>query len=206
MTDGSALPLLPTPTAADGRRGPDYAKAARPGAGGDDLITAVARLFPREKGEKLLKTPTANLSRNGAPQHPVKRKQGGHGPTLEDEVCFLLSVEPNDRRWNPRRAHSPSEWWNEFAPAVGRWELLMGSPAPVPVEYGPRGGLRLAPPFAEWMMGLPSGHVTEVEGLSRGDQLKAIGDGAVPQQARAAYGYLLGFLEGEYERGDSLAA
>ncbi|WAL67097.1 hypothetical protein ORV05_04735 [Amycolatopsis cynarae] len=38
----------------------------------------------------LLKTPTAQLASNGGPQHPEKRKAGGHGPTLEDEVVFLL--------------------------------------------------------------------------------------------------------------------
>ncbi|MGW2643662.1 DNA cytosine methyltransferase [Streptomyces sp. NPDC001393] len=38
----------------------------------------------------LLKTPTSQLGRNGGPQHPDKRRAGGHGPTLEDEVVFLL--------------------------------------------------------------------------------------------------------------------
>lgn len=39
----------------------------------------------------LLKTPTAQLGTNGGPQHPDKRKGGGHGPTLEDEAVFLLA-------------------------------------------------------------------------------------------------------------------
>ncbi|MFJ6590246.1 hypothetical protein ACIQPP_05385 [Streptomyces violaceusniger] len=39
---------------------------------------------------KLLKTPTAQLAVNGGSQHPDKRKQGGHGPTLADEVEFLM--------------------------------------------------------------------------------------------------------------------
>lgn len=34
-------------------------------------------------------------------------------------------------------------------------------------------------------MGLPEGHVTEV-GLTRNQQLKALGNGVVPQQAAAA--------------------
>ena len=38
----------------------------------------------------LLKTPTAQLGVNGGAQHPIKRKAGGHGPTLEDEVMHLL--------------------------------------------------------------------------------------------------------------------
>jgi DNA (cytosine-5)-methyltransferase 1 len=35
-------------------------------------------------------------------------------------------------------------------------------------------------------MGLPAGHVTGVPGLSRNDQLKALGNGVVPQQAAYA--------------------
>jgi hypothetical protein len=38
----------------------------------------------------LLKTPNANLATNGGSQHPDKRKAGGHGPTLADEVEWLL--------------------------------------------------------------------------------------------------------------------
>ncbi|WP_236244966.1 hypothetical protein [Streptomyces sp. CC210A] len=35
-------------------------------------------------------------------------------------------------------------------------------------------------------MGLPAGHVTQVPGLTRTQQLKALGNGVVPQQAEAA--------------------
>jgi len=35
-------------------------------------------------------------------------------------------------------------------------------------------------------MGLPEGHVTDVPGLTRNEQLKALGNGVVPQQAYAA--------------------
>jgi hypothetical protein len=39
----------------------------------------------------LLKTPTAQLAVNGGSQHPDKRRAGGHGPTLADQVeCGLL--------------------------------------------------------------------------------------------------------------------
>ncbi|WP_345668944.1 hypothetical protein [Streptomyces similanensis] len=41
------------------------------------------------------------------------------------------------------------------------------------------------------MMGLPSGHVTAVPGLTRTQQLKALGNGVVPQQAAAALRFLL---------------
>ena len=35
-------------------------------------------------------------------------------------------------------------------------------------------------------MCLPDGHVTDVPGLTRNDQLKALGNGVVPMQAAAA--------------------
>ncbi|WP_237503069.1 hypothetical protein [Streptomyces sp. SID8374] len=35
-------------------------------------------------------------------------------------------------------------------------------------------------------MGLPAGHVTQVPGLTRNQQLHALGNGVVPQQATAA--------------------
>jgi hypothetical protein len=41
-------------------------------------------------GGRLLKTPTSQLAVNGGSQHPDKRKAGGHGPTLADEVEHLL--------------------------------------------------------------------------------------------------------------------
>ena len=51
----------------------------------------------------------------------------------------------------------------------------------------------LNPAFAEWLMGLPNGWVTNPEiGLTRAQQLKALGNGVVPQQAQAALTELLG--------------
>ena len=41
-------------------------------------------------------------------------------------------------------------------------------------------------------MGLPEGWVTDVPGLSRNAQLKALGNGVVPQQAAMALRMLLG--------------
>jgi len=40
-------------------------------------------------------------------------------------------------------------------------------------------------------MGLPAGWVTAVPGLTRNEQLKALGNGVVPQQAAAALRLLL---------------
>ena len=61
----------------------------------------------------------------------------------------------------------------------------MGRPAPAPVADD-----NLSSRFVEWMMGLPDGWVTDI-GLSRAQELKILGNGVVPQQAGAAYRWLL---------------
>lgn len=157
--------LLPTPTARDWKSGASnlHGVNSRP-------LGEVAVLF---------KTPTANLGRNGSAQSPDKRRAGGHGPTLDDEVTYLLT-EP-----------SVTQDWGCFEPAIRQHERLTGRPAPLPTETGPRGGRRLSAPFAEWLMGLPDGWVTGVPGLTRSQQLQAIGNGVVPQQAEAAFRYLM---------------
>jgi hypothetical protein len=73
--------LLPTPQAADSRRGAEQEMGGQRPSGAkrsDGLATA------------LLKTPTAQLAVNGGSQHPDKRRAGGHGPTLADQVEHLL--------------------------------------------------------------------------------------------------------------------
>jgi len=84
--------------------------------------------------------------------------------------------------------------WGEYAPAIARWEAVTGRPAPRPTEPG-RTGERLSPAFVEWMMGLPEGWVTGVPGLTRNQQLHALGNGVVPQQAAMALRLLLGAVE-----------
>ena len=66
----------------------------------------------------------------------------------------------------------------------------MTRPAPAPTEPNLNGRPRLNAAFAEWMMGLPAGHVTGVD-IPRTAQLKAIGNGVCPQQAAAALEQLL---------------
>ncbi|KAF4408690.1 DNA cytosine methyltransferase [Streptomyces lycii] len=160
----------------------------------------------------LFKTPTAQLGRNGAAQHPDKRKAGGHGPTLDDEVVYLLptpttsdgtggpGTSPHRKGgMNLRTAVTTLpdpdadlvQDWGKYEPAIRRQEAWMGRAAPIPTETGPRGGRRLTARFAEWLMGLPDGWVTATPGLSRADQLHAIGNGVVPQQAYEAYRRLL---------------
>lgn len=72
-TTGSGSSLLPTPRSTDGH-GPGVH-----GQGGQDLRTTIA----------LLPTPDA-YSERGGPQHPDKRRAGGHSVTLQDVATNLL--------------------------------------------------------------------------------------------------------------------
>ena len=79
-----------------------------------------------------------------------------------------------------------------YEPAVHNWEMVT-RPAPEPTELNSKGKPHLNPAFAEWMMGLPEGWVTSPEiGLTRAQQLKAIGNGVCPQQAKEGLERLLG--------------
>ncbi|WP_410171838.1 DNA cytosine methyltransferase [Amycolatopsis heterodermiae] len=80
--------------------------------------------------------------------------------------------------------------WGQYEPAIRRWEAVTGRVAPAPTERGTRGQDRLAPAFVEWLMGLPAGFVTGLD-LPYCAQLKALGNGVVPQQATDALRRLL---------------
>ena len=81
--------------------------------------------------------------------------------------------------------------WGKFEPAIRRWEQTLGRPSPLPTNPdGKDGAHRLSSKFTEWMMGLPEGWITGV-GLKRNDELKACGNGVVPQQAELALRILL---------------
>jgi hypothetical protein len=81
--------------------------------------------------------------------------------------------------------------WGKFEPAIKRWEEMLGRPAPSPTKPdGKDGAHRLSSGFTEWMMGVPEGWITDC-GLSRNDELKACGNGVVPQQAELALRVLL---------------
>lgn len=153
----------------------------------------------------MFKTPTANLgSSAGPPQHPDKRKAGGHGPTLSDEVVHLLPTPTRSDGTggpgtSPKRAGGENlrttvtrvqESWGDFQAAVDRQETLIGWPPPDPTEIGPRGGTRLTAAFTEWLMGLTPGWVTSVV-TGRKEALVVLGNGVVPGQAETAFRHLM---------------
>jgi hypothetical protein len=96
--------------------------------------------------------------------------------------------------------------WGKFEPAIRRWEHVLGRPAPLPTKPdGKEGAHRLSSGFTEWMMGLPEGWITDV-GLSRNEELKACGNGVVPQQAEMALRMLLQGINTETKRGGGMVA
>ncbi len=97
---------------------------------------------------------------------------------------------PRGRRAAP--AESMAVDWSEYAAAVHRWELVTGRGAPYPTQPGRHGCPVLAPAFVEWLMGLPPGWATaEHLDLPRTGQLRALGNGVMPQQAAHALRLLL---------------
>lgn len=130
------------------------------------------------------------LSRGG--QH------GNGGLDLRTAIGVLAASDTDSESCDERRIPAPGETqgggasavdcgcdrapWGRYAPAIHRWEQVMGRGAPAPVDD--RG--RLAVPFVEWMQGLAEGHVTAVPGLSRKAMLKALGNGVISRQAAVA--------------------
>ncbi|MBM7770886.1 DNA (cytosine-5)-methyltransferase 1 [Actinokineospora baliensis] len=90
----------------------------------------------------------------------------------------------------PERVRGERVDWGRWSDAIASWERGAARSAPPPVA--PNGLAN--PAFHEWMMGLPSGFVTAVPGLSRAQVIQLLGNGVVPQQAETAIRELLGVL------------
>jgi DNA (cytosine-5)-methyltransferase 1 len=180
--------LLPTPAARDFKDGSEPHE--RDGVVQTDTVARAifnsgeVELFPTPRAsrgasttetfdllveeEALLPTPLVDDSKNtGHNQTRIK--------TLASEV------------WETERTTN----WGKFEPAIHRWEQTIGRPAPAPTKPdGKDGNHRLSSAFTEWMMGLPAGWITDA-GLTRTEELKACGNGVVPQQAELALRILL---------------
>lgn len=161
--------LLPTLTSTDHKAsGATYA-ASDTHHTGTTLTDAVVR------GHGLMPTPSAADAMGGH-----ERRGGARGHEL------LL---------NGMAKAGHLDRFGQYATSIARWEAVLGRPAPAPTEPTGKGGAhRLSPRFVEWLMGLPAGWVTETD-TTRNEQLKALGNGVVPQQAAAAIRHLLGIRE-----------
>ncbi len=80
--------------------------------------------------------------------------------------------------------------WGVYESAIRRWEAIRG-PHPFPAALGPKNGIKPAPEFVEWMMGLPVGWVSGADFLTINEKLKLLGNGVVPSQAEYAIRQLM---------------
>lgn len=142
---------------------------------GGDLLHDVTCGCERADRRKLLPTTTTRDFKDGSAVHERD------GVVQTDTVARAV--------FNSGEVGATS--WGKFEPAIRRWERVTGRAAPAPTKPdGKDGNHRLSSEFTEWMMGLGQGWVTGV-GLSRVDELKACGNGVVPQQALLALRMLL---------------
>lgn len=152
-----------------------WRRTERP-AGGSKLANsnprAVAALLPTPTVVDMGRSMTVEAGDQWRDKMRDQHRNGnGHGPSLTIEVQRNLTAA--------------------YGPAIARWEHITGRPAPQPVVPGSNGRPALAPRFVEWMMGLPDGWVTE-QPVARGQQVKILGNGVVPQQAVLALRLLTG--------------
>lgn len=161
----------------------------------DEAVSVTASRDAREVPGGRGGAPAADTDADAVRQQPVAvTGRGGTavaGLARADAAADTEGDGRNEGRTEPARQQGgpdaalsgePDVQWGEYEPAVRRWERVLGRPAPRPTDaLG-----RLSPTFVEWMQGLAAGHVTSVPGIPRGAQLKALGNGVVPQQAAAA--------------------
>jgi len=158
------LALLPTPLTTDGQI-PGTVQDRIDGGWRIQLVNVINSLA---SGDQLLPTPSAGFM-NSSAGHGEARPSGHVATT---NIAGIVELRP--------------EIWGQFAPAIARWEGVLGRPAPDPRSADEK----LNPAFVEWMMGLPEGWVTGL-GFARSTALKALGNGVVPQQAEAAFRFMI---------------
>jgi hypothetical protein len=156
------IAMLPTPTTQETHSGPSQRNRNTV-----PLNERVKDFFP---------TPVAGDGAKASTNSDtsIRRIEAGRQPFLTDVVqAKFLNSEIN---------------WGKYEPAIRRWgNLTREVPEPTVPHKDKR---RLNPAFVEWMMGLPAGHVTG-HGLSAAKELKMLGNGVVPQQARSAVTQLM---------------
>lgn len=179
----SGQQYLPTPNARDGGGGgaqhPDIRRA-----GGHQVCLTDAAVAMGE----IVVLPTPNtMDSLPVREGEAREKQLRRGDMTASKRRFMGNL----REDIVHETEAQESVYGVYEAAVRRWEQAT-RPAPLPTEPNSKGKPRLNAAFAEWMMGLPDGWVTSPEiGLTRTQQLKAIGNGVCPQQATAALTHLL---------------
>ncbi|MCE6993262.1 DNA cytosine methyltransferase [Saccharothrix sp. S26] len=167
------------------------AVAAGAPAGGTGGVVADAARYGRDEG---LPGAAGQQGRSDVALggHPPARLAGRH-PDRRDRSRRHLVAVPDPDGGPASRSVSAAVNWSVYEAAIRRWEAVLDRPAPHPTQPGNHGRPVLAPAFVEHLMGLPSGWVTGLS-LPRTAQLRALGNGVVPQQAAHAVSLLLADL------------
>lgn len=210
------IELFQTPVAVEGDGGAYSAKRKKELGRMVMLRDQIYDMFPTSRAtrgesstetQNLLPTPLVDDAKNTG-DNLVRR------PSLASETYAMSNLLPTPlanavkgssqvaiSKGNPKNRYAEAVEivgsdgvWGKYAPAIERWEIITGRSAPAPTRSdGKNGSNRLSPEFTEWMMGLPSGWITAC-GLKRNEELKACGNGVVPQQAAYALSILLADL------------
>jgi hypothetical protein len=129
--------------------------------------------------------PQSGMMRNGVlfelpiSEQPIKEQGFTLLPT--PMTTDSKGTSPSDARRNSPGMRAVRYFdWDRYKPVIRRWEKVIDRKAPKPMI-----GKKLNPKFTEWMMGLPDGWVTDVE-ITWSEQIKACGNGVVPQAAAEA--------------------
>lgn len=192
-TDENEYSLLRTPAASEGERGHQPEDVARARGG---QVTLSGQFLPTPTVSDQYTGNLASTQQSEGSMHSVTLAQVVNRPDLmptPSTMDHLPARTPEKIAESKER--TPAGYsnlrekvvndWGRFAEAIARWETVNGT-APAPTEpYGDDGKHRLSARFAEWMMGLPAGWVTDCN-ITRNEQLKACGNGVVPQQATLA--------------------
>ena len=181
MVAPDQLPKLPTPITSDWKNG-------KSSSGYGMNLSETAKLFP---------TPAVSDNR-GAARSEVAAGDPKHRLKVTVELLPTTRTSMKNgasqkevEAGNPKFRIEAVTNWGKFEPAIKRWEQVIERKAPAPTKPdGKDGNHRLSSKFTEWMMGLPEGWITDV-GLTRNEELKACGNGVVPQQAELALRILL---------------
>lgn len=185
-TVGGHTALLPTPVAQPSGNTPEDHLRKKPGR---KVVTDLAILVENDlltTGGVVLPTPTV-----GNATGTNERRGGARGNEMLLPGVAVAAATGALLPGVPAQPIQEPVNWGRYEAAIRRWEAVLGRAAPDPTEPNRNGRPQLNPEFASWMMGLPKGWVTG-HGLTRTEQLKAIGNGVVPRQAMAALAILLG--------------
>lgn len=180
--------MFATPAANLGSRGSRHPEKQKQGNHAIGLDDQCEHLLPTPTTQDADAPCASQLRRNSVPLNTLLPH------LLPTPTCSRMDGRKSERFNVGRKSFYDLveyEKFGEFKDAIRVQEQAFGMSAPDPTVIGNTGRALLNPAFVEWMMGLPPGHVTSSEiGISRQLQLKALGNGVVPQQAATAIRFM----------------